>query len=60
MDALHRLYPKDFSFGKACGMIGRRSIEDDLKAGRPPSEIEKAWQTELDVFLAARKKALLY
>jgi uncharacterized protein YbbC (DUF1343 family) len=60
MDVLARLYPKEFSFGKACGMIGRRSIEDDLKAGKPPSEIEKSWQPELDAFLAARKKALLY
>jgi uncharacterized protein YbbC (DUF1343 family) len=60
MDALHRLHPKEFSFGKACGMIGRRSIEDDLKAGKAPSEIEKAWQPELDRFLAARKRALLY
>jgi uncharacterized protein YbbC (DUF1343 family) len=60
MDVLYRLYPKEFSFGKACGMIGRRSIEDDLKAGKPPSEIEKSWQSELDAFLAARKKALLY
>ncbi|HVE40479.1 MAG TPA: DUF1343 domain-containing protein [Planctomycetota bacterium] len=60
LDALHRLYPKEFSFGKACGMIGRRSIEDDLKAGKPPTEIEKSWQPELDAFKAARKKVLLY
>ncbi len=60
LDALHRLYPKEFSFGKACGMIGRRSIEDDLKAGKPPSELENAWQPELDAFKAARKKSLLY
>jgi uncharacterized protein YbbC (DUF1343 family) len=60
MDALYRLYPKEFSFGRACGMIGRRSIEDDLKAGKPPSDIEKAWQAELDAFKAASKKYLLY
>src|SRR6185503_5514606 len=39
LDALYRLYPKEFSFGRSCAMIGRRSIEDDLKAGKPPSEI---------------------
>jgi uncharacterized protein YbbC (DUF1343 family) len=60
MDALHRLHPKEFSFGKACGMIGLRSIEDALKAGRPPSEIEQSWQNDLDAFKAARKQHLLY
>jgi uncharacterized protein YbbC (DUF1343 family) len=60
LDALQRLHPKEFSFGKACGMIGRRSIEEDLKAGKPPSEIEQAWQSELDAFKSARKKHLLY
>jgi len=60
LDALHRLYPKDFSFGKACGQIGRRSIEDDLKAGKAPAEIERGWEPELEAFKAARKKVLLY
>jgi uncharacterized protein YbbC (DUF1343 family) len=60
LDVLYRLYPKELSFGKSCSMIGRRSIEDDLKAGKTPAEIEKSWQPELDAFLAARKKALLY
>jgi uncharacterized protein YbbC (DUF1343 family) len=60
LDALYRLHPKDFSFGKCCGQIGRRAIEDDLKAGKTPAEIERGWEAELDVFKAARKKVLLY
>lgn len=60
LDALHRLHPKEFGFGKSCGMIGLRSIEADLKAGRAPAEIERAWQADLDAFKAARKKHLLY
>jgi uncharacterized protein YbbC (DUF1343 family) len=60
MDALLRLHPKEFSIGKACSSIGRRSIENDLKAGKPPSEIEKAWQPELDAFKSTAKKYLLY
>jgi len=60
LDALHRLHPKDFSFGKSCGMIGLRSIEADLQAGKSPAEIERAWQPELDAFKAARAKVLLY
>lgn len=60
LDVLFRLHPKELSFGKSCGMIGLKSIEDDLKAGKSPAEIERAWQPGLDAFLAARKKALLY
>jgi uncharacterized protein YbbC (DUF1343 family) len=60
LDALYRLYPKDLTFGRSCSMIGLRSIETDLQAGKPPSEIERAWQPGLEAFKAARKKALLY
>ncbi len=60
LDALYRLYPKDLAFGRSCTMIGLRSIEADLKAGRPPAEIEKSWQRDLDSFKAARKTVLLY
>jgi len=60
LDALYRLYPGDLRFGRACGMIGLRSIEDDLKAGKSPAEIERSWQADLEAFKAARKKVLLY
>jgi len=60
LDALYRLYPKNLTFGRSCPMIGLRSIESDLKSGRPPAEIEKSWQADLELFKAARKKALLY
>jgi len=60
LDALHRLHPKDFRFGKCCAQIGRRSIEDDLQAGKAPEEIERGWEAELEAFRAARKKVLLY
>jgi uncharacterized protein YbbC (DUF1343 family) len=60
LDALHRRHPKELSFGKSCGMIGLKSIEADLQAGKSPAVIERAWQPDLDAFKAARKKALLY
>jgi uncharacterized protein YbbC (DUF1343 family) len=60
LDALHRRHPKELTFGRSCGMIGLKSIEADLKAGKSPAEIERAWQADLDAFKAARKKALLY
>jgi len=60
LDALYRLHPKELTFSKACAMIGRRSIEQDVKAGKPPAEIEKAWDTDLEKFRATRKSFLLY
>ena len=59
-DALYRLYPKEFSFGRSHRFFGLRSVEPDLKSGRSPAEIEKAWQPALDRFLEARKACLLY
>lgn len=60
LDALYRLHPGDLVFGRSCGMIGLRSIEADLRAGKSPAEIESGWQAGLESFKAARKKALLY
>lgn len=60
LDALHRLHPRDFQFSKAARMIGLSSIEPDIKAARPPADIEKAWQPELERFKEARKAYLLY
>ncbi len=60
LDALHGQHPKDFVFGKSCEMIGRRSIERDLKAGRTPAEIGSLWEPELRRFLEARRPCLRY
>jgi uncharacterized protein YbbC (DUF1343 family) len=60
LDALHRRHPAELKFGKCPSMIGLKSIEADLRAGKPPAEIERAWQPGLDRFLELRKRALLY
>jgi uncharacterized protein YbbC (DUF1343 family) len=60
LDALHRMYPGEFSFGKCPGMIGRKTIGADLASGKSPAEIEKAWQPGLEKFLETRKGFLLY
>jgi len=59
-DAIYRLYPKDFAFGRSHRFFGLRSVESDLKSGRSPAQIEASWQPELDRFLKARQKALIY
>lgn len=60
LDALHRLHPREFTFAKACAMIGRASIEADLKAGVAPSKIEAGWQADLKAWSDKRSKLLLY
>jgi uncharacterized protein YbbC (DUF1343 family) len=60
LDALHRRHPAELKFGKCPAMIGLKSIEADLRAGKSPAEIERAWQPGLDRFLELRKRALLY
>jgi uncharacterized protein YbbC (DUF1343 family) len=60
LGALYRLYPKDFSFGRSAGMLGRSSIAEDLRSGKSPDEIEKGWEPELEAFLKTRKRYLLY
>lgn len=60
LDALHRLHPDDFVFKRACAMIGRPSIESDVKAGRPPAEIEASWRADLEAFRKRREARLLY
>jgi uncharacterized protein YbbC (DUF1343 family) len=59
-DLLARAHPKEFAFDRASRFFGLRSVVEDLKAGRPPAEIEKAWQHVLGRFLEARKAFLLY
>lgn len=60
LDALHRRHPEVFTFGRAPEMIGRRDIEDALRAGRPPADIARSWQEDLERFLEIRRRFLLY
>ncbi len=60
LDALHRLHPREFAFSRACGMIGLRSIEEDVRSGRSPADIETAWKGDLERFLERRAKYLFY
>jgi len=60
LQILHHLHPEEFVFSKACGMIGVRTLEEDLRAGRPPSEIEGSWRPGLERFLQQRRQFLLY
>lgn len=60
LDALHRRHPEVFAFGRAAEMIGRRDIEEAIRAGRPPAQIARSWQEDLERFLEIRRRFLLY
>jgi uncharacterized protein YbbC (DUF1343 family) len=60
LEALHRLHPAELKWGRCPTMIGLRSIEADLTAGRKPDEIERAWQPGLQAFQDLRQRHLLY
>jgi uncharacterized protein YbbC (DUF1343 family) len=60
IDALYRLHPKEFTFAKACAMIGRKDIEAEIKAGVAPSRIEATWEASALDWSKIRAKYLLY
>jgi uncharacterized protein YbbC (DUF1343 family) len=55
--ALHR---DDWDPARLPPLWGRPEVVDQLQAGMTPRQIEEAWQQDLDAFLAARSRYLLY
>ncbi|HMK60755.1 MAG TPA: serine hydrolase [Dissulfurispiraceae bacterium] len=60
MSALHRLYPKDFDLNDTLGLVGSRSVLDDMRRGHDPKSIALSWQSQLEKFRQTRAKYLLY
>ena len=58
--ALYRLYPHDFKVDSTLGMLGSRSVLEQIKAGEDPKPIVSSWQPALRTFVALRTKYLLY
>jgi len=58
--ALYRLYPNDFEVGSTLGMLGSRTVLQQIKAGEDPKSIVSGWQPALRTFVALRSKYLLY
>ncbi len=58
--ALYRLYPKHFLIDDTLGMLGSRSVLDQIKSGTDPMRIEASWQEPLRNFGTIRAKYLLY
>ncbi len=58
--ALHRLYPHDFKVDSTLGMLGSRSVLEQIKSGEDPKAIVSHWQRALVTFRVLRSKYLLY
>lgn len=58
--ALQELYPSAWKPDKLNGIIANRGITNAILSGRPISDIEAMWKSDLDSFRNRRKKYLLY
>jgi uncharacterized protein YbbC (DUF1343 family) len=58
--ALKELYATSWKPDRLNGIIANRGITNAVLSGRPLSEIEAMWKTDLDTFRNRRKKYLLY
>ena len=71
LGAIRRLYPEQFAWRQPPYeyeterlpidlLTGDAAIREGLDAGRPPAELEAAWQPELQVFIEASRAFWLY
>ena len=60
ISAIHRLYPKQFTFDRASRLIVSVNTMLSLQNGDDPRVIVKSWQPDLDAFKQRRAAYLLY
>jgi uncharacterized protein YbbC (DUF1343 family) len=58
--ALYALHGDDWETERMPPLWGRTDLIDQLRGGMGPDRIAATWQAELDAFLAARSRYLLY
>jgi uncharacterized protein YbbC (DUF1343 family)/CubicO group peptidase (beta-lactamase class C family) len=58
--ALCKLHPDVFKLEKTLGLVGARSVLNNIKAGEDPGRIVFEWQDALEQFRSLRSKYLLY
>ena len=58
--ALHTLYPKQFSLGKAAHLVANPQTMQALERGEDPRAIASAWTPGLQAFRTRRQPFLLY
>ncbi|HEX8947955.1 MAG TPA: exo-beta-N-acetylmuramidase NamZ domain-containing protein [Dissulfurispiraceae bacterium] len=60
VDALYRLYHRNFEVDKTLGLIGARNVLQAIKDGQDPGSVSSLWRPALERFLKLREKYLLY
>jgi SSS family transporter len=60
ISAIHRLYPKQFTFDRTSRLILSVNTMLSLQNGEDPHSIVKSWQQDLDAFKQRRTNYLLY
>ncbi|CDM65440.1 hypothetical protein PYK22_01441 [Pyrinomonas methylaliphatogenes] len=58
--ALHKLYPQEWRVDDYVRLLANEETLARLKRGEAPEAIESSWQEELEKFLRARERALIY
>jgi uncharacterized protein YbbC (DUF1343 family)/CubicO group peptidase (beta-lactamase class C family) len=58
--ALHTLYPNDWKIEKFTELMANRAVFAAVANGDDPRHIAQMWQADLEKFMAARAKYLLY
>ena len=58
--ALHALYPSQWETKELVLLVGSHKVVDSIMAGEDPRRIEQDWMEDLQKFLEARKKYLIY
>ncbi|HEX5685895.1 MAG TPA: serine hydrolase [Ideonella sp.] len=60
VQALHRLWPRQFFAERTIGMVGSAQTLQQLRDGLPPAQARERWEKDWGDFLQRRAAALLY
>jgi uncharacterized protein YbbC (DUF1343 family) len=60
IDALYKLYPKDYEIDKIRPLVGQQAIIDMIKARKSVDDIVLSWQDDLKRFIKTRQQFLIY
>ena len=58
--ALHALYPAQWETKELVLLVGSHKVVDEIMAGEDPRRIQQDWMDDLQKFVDARKKYLIY
>ncbi len=60
LSVLHKLYPEEFDVENVINLLGNADALKRIKAGQLPAEVTRSGNSDLQKFLARRRKAFIY